>query len=148
MSSLTHFLEIKTKQQITRIVSLKSLFLWQKFGFPRLFPYKKISRYWLGGYACAVWPIVRVTCFGLSELSVYTSSVSRPTEHRVYLKVEDRESRVESKSRESTAKSRESTAKSRESIAKSRESIAKSPIVRQMSSFQSNWHINDKRILF
>jgi hypothetical protein len=39
--------------------------------------YKKISRYWLGGYACAVWPIVRVTCFGLSELSVYTSSVVR-----------------------------------------------------------------------
>ena len=75
MSSLTHFLEIKTKQQITWIVSLKSLFLWQKFGFPNLFPYKKISRYWLGGYACAVWPIVRVTCFGSSEPSLYLYSL-------------------------------------------------------------------------
>jgi hypothetical protein len=42
---------------------------------PYLFPYKKISPHWLGGYACAAWPVVRVTCFGLSELSVYTSSV-------------------------------------------------------------------------
>jgi hypothetical protein len=35
----------------------------------------KISRFWLGGYACAVWPIARVTCLGLSELSAYTCSV-------------------------------------------------------------------------
>jgi hypothetical protein len=35
------------------------------------YPYKTISWYWLGGYAWAVWPIVRVTCLGLSELSVY-----------------------------------------------------------------------------
>jgi hypothetical protein len=71
MSSLIHFLEIKTKQQITWIVSLKS-------DFPiYIFPYKKISRYWLGGYACAVWPIVRVTCFGSSELSLYLYSLVR-----------------------------------------------------------------------
>ena len=57
MSRPTHFLEIKTIQQITLIVPLKSLVLWQKFGFRRLFPYKKISRYWLGCYACAVYPM-------------------------------------------------------------------------------------------
>ena len=67
----THFLEIEAEQQITLIVPLKSLLLWQKFGFPRWFPPTKISRYWLVGYACAVWLKMRVICLASSETSLW-----------------------------------------------------------------------------